>query len=408
MTPTRPLSMTSRPRMTSGLGAAALALALTACGGDGAAEAKDQKGGGDAALQKTLAEPAPAGTLGVNMDVMADGLVNPWSIAFLPGGDILVTERPGRLRIIRDGLLLEEPVAGVPAVLSYNQGGLFDVMPHPDFAENGVLYLAYAHGDEKANATRLARATFDGSTLSNVEPLYDAKPEKDTGHHFGGRLVWGPDDKIYLTIGEGSRYKEKAQDMETSFGAVVRLNPDGSIPEDNPTFDAGVRPELWTKGHRNPQGLAYDAERGVLWEHEHGPRGGDEINIIEPGENYGWPLASYGIDYSGSRITPFTKYDGTKQPFKYWTPSIAPSGLAVYNGDLFPEDWRGDLLVGALAGQALHRVDLDGMTVKGEERYELTGERIRDVRVGPDAAIYVATEDRGGEPTGKIIRVTPK
>ena len=383
---------------------------LAACSGGGEAASAAPKGGGDAALQETLADPAPEGEVALNVEVLADGLVNPWSMAFLPDGSMLVTERPGRLRIIRDGALVAEPVSGTPDVLAWNQGGLFDILLHPDFAENGVLYLSYAHGTEAANATRIARATFDGSALSDLEVLYDAKPEKDTGHHYGARMAWGGDGKLYVTIGEGSKYKEKAQDMTSSFGSVIRLNEDGSIPEDNPVFGDGERPELFTKGHRNPQGFAYDAERGVLWENEHGPRGGDEINIINAGNNYGWPLATYGIDYNGAKISPFTEYAGTTQPVKYWTPSIAPSGLAVYRGDMFA-DWDGDLLVGAMAGAALHRVIMDGNSPVGEERYLLDrGERLRDVRVGPDGAIYVATEisSRGAEADGKILRLTPQ
>ena len=385
--------------------AASLTLLAAACSGGG--EASSPKGGGDASLQETLADPAPESETALDVEVLADGLDGPWCITFLPNGDILFTERAGRMRIIRDGELVEEPVAGVPEVLVYNQGGLFDILLHPDFEENGVLYISYAHGTEKENATRLARAVFDGSSLSDLEVLYDAKPLKDTGHHYGARLAWGGDGKLYMTIGEGSKYKEKAQDMTSSFGSVIRLNEDGSIPEDNPTFGEGERPELFTKGHRNPQGLAYDDERDILWSNEHGPRGGDEVNIIERGNNYGWPLATYGIDYNGAKISPFTEYEGTTQPVKYWTPSIGVSGLAVYRGDLF-QGWDGDLLAGGLSGAALHRIIMDGSEPVGEERYLLDrGERVRDVRVGPDVAIYVATELR--EPgSGKILRLTPQ
>ena len=399
-------------RMTRFLAAGGFAALAAACsgGGETASASAAPEGGGDAALQETLADPAPAGQTALKVEVLADGLVNPWSIAFLPDGDILATEREGRLRIIRDGVLLPEPVAGVPEVLAWNQGGLFDILLHPDFAENRILYLSYAHGTREENATRVARAVFDGASLTGLEVLYDAKPLKDTGHHYGARMVWGKDGKLYVTIGEGSKYKERAQDMATSFGAIVRLNEDGSIPADNPNFGNGERPELFTKGHRNPQGLAYDAERGVLWETEHGPRGGDEVNIIEAGANYGWPLASYGIDYNGAKITPFTEYEGTTQPVKYWTPSIGTSGLAVYRGDLFA-GWDGDLLAGGLSGAALHRIVMDGTSPVGEERYLLDrAERVRDVRVGPDGAIYVATEkdSAGAEKAGKILRLTPQ
>ena len=363
-------------------------------------------GGGDKSLQTTLADPAPEGALALTIETVAEGLSNPWSIAFLPDGDILVAERPGRVRLIRDGVMATDPVPGAPDVLAYNQGGLFDILPHLDFSNNRVVYISYANGTEEENALRVSRAIFDGDEIRELQPIYDAKPLKDTGHHFGGRMVWGADGKLYVTIGEGSRYKEKAQDMASSFGAVIRLNEDGSIPDGNPNFGDGARPELYTKGHRNPQGFVYDAERDILWANEHGPRGGDEINIIVPGANYGWPAASYGIDYNGARITPFTEYQGTTQPFHYWTPSIGPSGFAVYRGDVF-EGWDGDLLVGAMAGKALHRMIMDGDDLVGEERY-LVGERIRDVRVGPDGAIYVATEIRNGDPEGKILRLTPQ
>ena len=384
---------------------AGLAAAFGGCGGL-EATATQARGGGDPALQTTLAEPAPEGQLALKTETLAEGLVNPWSISFFPNNVILVTERAGRVRLIKEGALASAPVPGAPDVLAWNQGGLFDILPHPDYEENQVIFIAYAHGTRGANALRVARATFDGEAISDLTPIYDAKPLKDTGHHFGGRLVWGPDDKLYVTIGEGSRYKERAQEMDSSFGAVVRLNEDGSIPEDNPDFGEDALPELYSKGHRNPQGFVYDAERDIFWSNEHGAKGGDEINIVEAGANYGWPIATYGTDYNGARITPFTEYEGTKQPFKYWTPSIAPSGMAVYRGDVFP-GWDGDLLVGAMAGRALHRIIMRDGEEAGEERY-LVGERIRDVRVGPDGAIYVTTEDRGGAPEGKLLRVTPQ
>lgn len=379
--------------------------ALAGLAGCSAETAAAGKGGGDPKLQMRLAPAAPEGATRLTVETLAEGLANPWSLAFLPDGTILATERAGRLRIIRNGALAATGVEGVPAIFVSNQAGLYDVLPHPDFAANRTLFLSYAHGTMAANALRVARATFDGVALSELQVIYEAKPLKDTNAHYGGRLAFGGDGKLYVTVGEGFRYRERAQDPKSSFGAVVRINEDGTIPSDNPDFGPGALPELWTKGHRNPQGLAFDAGRGVLWEHEHGAKGGDEINIIEKGANYGWPLATYGVDYSGARVSPFTEYEGTAQPFKYWTPSIAPSGLAVYEGDLFP-DWRGDLLVGALAGEALHRIDLDGASEAGEERY-LIGERVRDVRVGPDGAIYVTTEDHDGAPAGKVLKLTP-
>ncbi|MEL7491523.1 MAG: PQQ-dependent sugar dehydrogenase [Pseudomonadota bacterium] len=391
------------------LAAMAVSLAAVGCSEEtNAASAQEgaAKGGGDKTLQTTLADPAPRGALSLNVETIAEGLVNPWCVAFLPDGDMLVTERAGRIRIIRDGKLLDTPVANTPSALVWNQSGYFDILPDPDFSANRTVFFSYAHGTKKENALRVIKATYDGASFDNIETLYEAKPLKDTGHHYGAKLVIGGDDKLYISIGEGSRYKEKAQDMASSFGAIVRINQDGSIPEDNPDFGADALPELFSKGHRNPQGLVYDAERDILWEHEHGARGGDEINIIEAGANYGWPLATYGIDYNGARITPFTEYEGTKQPFKYWTPSIAPSGLAVYRGDVFAE-WDGDLLVGALAGSALHRVDIENGEAVAEERYLVDeAERVRDVRVGPDGAVYVTTEVRG-EPLGKVLRLTP-
>ncbi|MEO0878387.1 MAG: PQQ-dependent sugar dehydrogenase [Pseudomonadota bacterium] len=382
--------------------------ATAASGGTLSALPDGAKGGGDKSLQKNLADPAPAGSLALDVETVADGLVNPWDISFLPDGDILVTEREGRIRIIRNGVLLDEPVANAPKPLVWNQSGYFDILPHPDFIENRTVFFSFAHGDKDGNALRVISATLRDDALSDIRVIYDVKPLKDTGHHYGGKLVIGPDEKLYISSGEGSRYKEKSQDLTSSFGAIIRINQDGSIPTDNPAFKNGALPELFTKGHRNPQGLAYDPVTDTMWAHEHGARGGDEINEIVAGANYGWPVATYGIDYNGARISPFTEFDGTKLPFKYWTPSIAPSGLAVYRGGAFPADWQGDLLVGALAGKALHRVDLeDGVEVK-EERYLVDlGARIRDVRVGPHGAIWVTTESRSGEPTGRLLRLTP-
>ena len=374
---------------------------------DGAAEGS-AKGGGDSQLQQTLADPAPAGTLALEVETLADGLAYPWAMAFLPDGALLVTEREGRVRLIREGRLDPLPVVGVPEILVAGQAGLFDILLHPAFSTNQLVYLTYAHGVKRKNVLRVARARFEGGAFHDWEVLHDARPVKNTTHHFGGRMAWGGDGKLYVTVGEGSRYKEKAQDMTTSLGAVLRLNGDGSVPADNPVFGDGSQPALYTKGHRNSQGLTYDRMRAILWASEHGPRGGDEINIIRRGENYGWPLATYGTNYNGTKITPFTEYEGTMQPVKYWTPSIAPSGLAVYGGDLF-EGWSGDLLAGAMAGAALHRIIMEGNTPVGEERYLLErAARVRDVRVGPEGAIYVTTEIKNDPTSGKVLRLTPQ
>jgi len=346
----------------------------------------------------------------VVVEVVAEGLTKPWSAAFLPDGSMLVTERPGRLRVIGpDGVLREAPVAGAPPVFNENQAGLFDIVPHPDFETNRRVFLTYAHGDKRANALRVASAVFDGAALSNLKFLYEAAPLKAGGAHYGGRLVFLPDGTFVVTTGEGYRYREKAQTLDNAFGKIVRLNDDGSVPADNPFVGRdGARPEIYSYGHRNPQGLVWDAARGALVEHEHGPRGGDEINIIEAGANYGWPIATYGVDYSGAEISPFDTYDGTVQPVLYWNPSIAPSGLAVYDGP--HEAWRGDYFVGALAFQELRRVVMDGARPVGQRSLlKDRGERVRDVRQGPDGALYVlTTADKSADGAGRVLRVTPK
>lgn len=356
--------------------------------------------------QTEIAAGAGAGGAALNVETLAEGLVNPWSLAFLPDGAILVTERDGKLRVIRDGALVAEPVAGVPEPYVKSQGGLFDVLPHPDFATNRTIFLSYAAGTPAANATRVVSATFDGAALSDIKTIFETKPLKNTPVHYGGRLALLPDRTLLITIGDGFNFREKAQDLSNGLGKIARVALDGAIPADNPFANKeGALPEIYSYGHRNQQGLAIDAATGTVWSSEHGPMGGDELNIIEPGANYGWPIATYGLDYSGAQISPFTEYEGTKQPEKYWVPSIGPSGLAVYQGDLFA-DWKGDLLVGALAIPALHRVDVENGEIVGDERY-LEGERVRDVREGPDGAIYVTTEDHDGAPIGKVLRLTP-
>jgi glucose/arabinose dehydrogenase len=358
--------------------------------------------------------PAPAASLALTAPVIKDsyrvveiasGLDHPYALAFLPDGSILVTERAGRLRVIRDGKLVKAPVTGVPPVHHQRQAGLFDVVLHPKFAENRVLYLTYAHGTRDANATRVARATYDGTSLSNLQVIFEAAPLKNTSAHYGGRMVFLPDGTFVLTIGDGFEMRESAQDISSHLGKIVRLNDDGSVPSDNPYLQTpGAAKGLYSIGHRNQQGLALDPVTGILYETEHGALGGDEVNIIEPGKNYGWPLITYGRDYSGAQISPFKARRGLEQPIVDWTPSIAPSGTAVYRGNKFPA-WDGDLFVGALVKKHLRRVALDDRgNVEGESQLltEL-GARIRDVRVSPTGYIYVTTDDDDG----KVLRLEP-
>ncbi|WP_426416137.1 PQQ-dependent sugar dehydrogenase [Aestuariirhabdus sp. LZHN29] len=340
------------------------------------------------------------------LQVVADGLNHPWSLSFLPDGRMLVTERAGQLRIIdAQGVIQPAPVSGVPPVFGRSQGGLFEAIPHPDFSENQLLYLSYAWGDGAANGTRLARARLDGNRLRDLEVLFTVAPLKDTPVHYGGRIAFLPDGTLLLTTGDGFDYREASQKLDSLLGKVVRLNDDGSIPADNPFVgQEGARDEIYSYGHRNPQGLLYDEASGTVYLHEHGPKGGDEINILEPGKNYGWPVITYGRDYSGASITPYTEYDGMEQPLLHWTPSIAPSGMTLYQGQEFPQ-WQGDLMAGALAGRHVRLVELEqGRVVGQQELFAELGERIRDVRTAPDGTLYLLSDSSNGT----LYRVKPK
>ncbi len=350
-----------------------------------------------------LGAAAAARDIPLRVEVMASGLNHPWSLAFLPDGSALVTERNGKLKRIVDGKLL--PIGGVPKVFAQGQAGLFDVLLHPDFAKNQLIYLSYAHGTNKANGTRIARARLDGAMLRDLTPIYTATPLKRGPVHFGGRMQFLPDGTLLVTTGDGFDFREQAQRLSSPLGKIMRLTDDGKVPRDNPFITvADAQGAIWTLGHRNPQGLAFDPERQMLFAHEHGPRGGDEVNIIAGGANYGWPVATYGKDYSGATISPYTSYKGMTAPLLYWVPSIAPSGLAVYRGTMFLE-WQGDLLVGALVDRELRRVHLsrDGRSVQSQESLlKNVEQRIRDVRVAPDGAIWVTTDD----PVGKVLRIS--
>jgi glucose/arabinose dehydrogenase len=344
---------------------------------------------------------------------VADGLVQPWSIAFLPGGDTLITERPGRLRILRQGKLLPQAVEGVPKVYHVGQGGLLEVMPHPNFASNRLLYLTYskpgaAEGDSR---TALIRARFENDKLVDVKEIFDAV-SKGRGH-YSGKIAFDKNGYLFLTLGdrqvppEGNLEAHPAQDLTNHHGKVVRLHDDGRVPADNPFVNrAGAKPEIWSYGHRNLQGLAVHPETGDLWADEHGPQGGDELNRIQPGKNYGWPVIGFGVNYTtGLAIHSGTHRDGMEQPVKVWVPSIGISGMTIYSGDKFPA-WRGNFFVGGMAGQQLSRLTMKDDRVVNEELLVQQMGRIRDIRQGLDGFIYLVTDDRDGKPT-PVYRLEP-
>lgn len=338
------------------------------------------------------------------LDTVAEGLEHPWSLAFLPDGSLLVTEREGRLRIIRDGSLVEEPVSGLPELVVSGQGGLLDVLLHPEFEDNQTLFLSYAHKiSREGMTTRVARAKLNGDQLSDVEVIFEALPRGTTGRHFAGRMEFDRDGNLYVAVGDRGEMN-RAQATDDDAGGVHRLTTEGQPAPGNPfTDDASVNDTFFTYGNRNIQGMTIHPDTGEIWSHEHGPRGGDEINIIRAGNNYGWPDVTYGIDYSGVSITDKTTMVGVTDPLHYWDPSIAPSGMAFYTGDEFPE-WRGDLFVGALKMQKLVRLSIENEDVKEEEDLlEDLGERIRDVRMGPDGALWLLTDDSDG----KVYRIVP-
>ena len=340
-----------------------------------------------------------------HITTVAAGLDHPWSLAFLPDGRVLVTERKGQLRMIAaNGKLSPGHIGGVPKVYNDGQGGLFDVVLHPNFAQNHVLYLTYAAGTAQANGTRVLRARLDGMALNTAREIFRVHPDKATPQHFGGRMAFLPDGTFVLTIGEGFDYREQAQQIGSELGKTIRLNDDGSIPAGNPFVGrAGADPAVFTWGHRNPQGLAYDAPTGRLYEEEHGPKGGDEINILRAGSNYGWPRACFGVNYDGTPVSLNKTVPGMVDAISVWVPSIAPSGLAVYRGAMFPE-WAGDLFVGALAAEQVQLLHVNA-AAKVTERVRVfpeIAERVRDVRVAPDGAIWITTD----ADDGRVLRIS--
>jgi glucose/arabinose dehydrogenase len=352
--------------------------------------------------------PRPASSVAYRIQLVAEGLNHPWGMAWLPDGRILVTERPGRLRLVSDGTL-SPPVTGVPTVAAVSNGGLLDLALDPSFRFNRLIYLSYLEPrGGGVNGVSVARARLDevgsGYSLDGLTVIFRAQPGAPDGVNVGSRLAFGRDGKLYVTIGDRMELRDQAQSLTSDLGKVVRINADGSIPRDNPYASRpGARPELFSVGHRDPEGLTINPLDGVIWEHEHGPKGGDEVNIIQPGRNYGWPVITYGVDYSGAKVGIGTQEPGLEQPVYFWDPSIAPSGMTFYTGALFAP-WRGDLFVGALKAERLVRLILKGDRVVGEEDL-LTDlhERIRDVRQGPDGALYVLTDNDAG----RILKLVP-
>jgi glucose/arabinose dehydrogenase len=340
----------------------------------------------------------------LKVETVVGGLVHPWALAFLPDGRMLVTERPGRMRIVTADGKLSAPLAGVPRVFASGQGGLHDVILDRDFAGNSTIYFCYADRGEDGAQTAMARAKLAGERLDEVKRIFRQVGPPSGGNHFGCRIVQAADGHLFLTLGDHFGPREEAQNLGNHLGKIVRVAPDGSAPPDNPFVGrSDAKPEIWSYGHRNSQGAALHPQTGQLWMHEHGARGGDEVNVIEKGKNYGWPVIGYGVDYSGAKIHESTSKPGMEQPVKYWVPSIAPSGMAFYQGDRFPT-WRGSLFVGALASRLVSRLTLDGDKVTGEER--ILGdlrERIRDVRAGPDGALYLVTDNSAG----RVLKVAP-
>lgn len=342
----------------------------------------------------------------LEVQTIATGLVHPWSLAFLPDRRMLVTERPGRMRLVTAEGQLSPPLKGVPEVWASGQGGLLDVILDRSFAQNGTIYFCFSERSDGGGRTAVARAKLDDGNgrLDEVKIIFRQDGPLSSGNHYGCRIVQASDGNLLVTLGEHFAYRDEAQNLGNHLGKLIRIAPDGSAPKDNPFVGrADAKPEIWSYGHRNAQGLAVNPATGDLWEIEHGPRGGDEVNIIGKGKNYGWPVIGYGIDYSGAKIHESTARPGMEQPIKYWVPSIAPSGMAFYTAKLFPK-WSGSLFTGALAGRMLVRLSLNGNTVTGEERLlQNLNERIRDVRQGPDGALWLLTDNSAG----RVLRVSP-
>ncbi len=342
---------------------------------------------------------------------LVQGLEHPWGMAWLPNGTILITERQGRLRQVRNGRLESRAIPGVPRVFASGQGGLLDITPHPRFAENQLVYFSYADGNRNGNRTKIARAIFDGEAIQNWQVIFEVTPAKSGSQHFGSRLVWLPDETLLVSIGDGGNppvsldgelIRLQAQNLDSYLGKVIRIQDDGSIPEDNPSVE-GNKSAIWSYGHRNIQGLAYDAIGNRIWATEHGARGGDELNLLQNGKNYGWPLVSHSREYrTGKPVAPSQSQPGMVDPKIVWTPAIAPSGLAVYNGEVFPQ-WQGNLFAGGLVSKDLRRIETDTSGNVAEVERINIGQRVRDIRQGSDGLLYLLTDEFNGQ----LMRLEP-
>ncbi|MGB1463507.1 MAG: PQQ-dependent sugar dehydrogenase [Parvibaculales bacterium] len=338
------------------------------------------------------------GMAGYNLETVVDGLDSPWGLAILPDGDMLITELTGDLRHIRNGKLVAQAVAGVPQSLYGGQGGLMDIVIHPNYDENRYVYLSLSVGTDDANALRVIRGRFTGTALEDISTIFESAPSKNTLVHYGARMAFLPDNTLLINVGDGFDLREQAQNLSNHFGSLVRVTDDGKVPQDNPFIGvAGAQPEIYSYGHRNQQSIAVERGSGKIYQTEHGPRGGDELNLIEAGKNYGWPVATYGIDYSGARISPYTSYEGTKQPLVDWTPSIGPSGMTIYDGAQFP-DWQGDIFVSSLIYSKIIHIDMvNGAPQQQSDMFSEIGDRLRDIRTGADGALYILSEGDNGK-----------
>lgn len=397
----------------TGIGSVAVGLAIAACSLTPANTAPSTPTATTAEASPAQVASASGSTQKFRQVTIVEGLVRPWSLAWLPDGTLLITEKAGQLRRVRNGKLEPTPIAGVPEVFSEHQGGLMEVSLHPQFAKNRFVYLTYSYGTADANRTRLARATFDGQAIRDLRVIFEVSQAKSGGQHFGSRIVWLPDGTMLVAIGDGGNppvqfagdlIRKQAQNLRSHLGKIVRLKEDGAVPSDNPlATNTQADPAIWSYGHRNIQGLAVDPATRRVWATEHGARGGDELNLAEAGKNYGWPVVTHSKEYGGGEISQERSRPGMVDPKLVWVTTTAPSGLAFYSGDRFPA-WKGDLFAGGLISQDVRRIDLDEAgNVRGEQEIRI-GQRVRDVRQGPDGLLYILTDETEN---GRLIRLEP-